>query len=74
MKIRIYYDGHYGTVRSLVIEGSGQWNLLELNPNDCKGDGEIEFELTEENLEKYMDNPHEVDLEAVELYLLEKSE
>jgi hypothetical protein len=66
MKIRIYYDRNNGTVRNVAIEGSGEWNLLELSCRAGEVCEQIEFDLTEENLEKYMDNPHEVDLEVIE--------
>ena len=74
MRIRIYYTRNEGTVKNIAIEGSGEWNLLELNGREygsvCE---QIEFELTEENLEKYMDNPHEVDLEQIQIEEIENN-
>ena len=71
MIIRIYYEEKYGTVKGVVIEGKGQWNILELNDGNSDSYAQIEFELTEENLERYMDHPHGVDLEEIAIEEIE---
>ena len=65
MKIRVYYKDN-GEIVGIVIEGEKQWNVLELTNRNCQGYEQIEFDLTEENLEKYMENPHEVNLDIIE--------
>ena len=64
MRVRIYYEAKYGRVTGIVIIDDTDWNLTELiNDND---DPYTTFDLTKENLEKYMDGACDVDLEAIQ--------
>jgi len=67
MHIRIYYKISDGTIVSVVLIGDGDWNLLELNSSAFYTAEIVEFTflLTDENMEKYLDGPHEVDLEVI---------
>lgn len=64
MKIRLYYKSN-GEIVSVVLIGEEDWNILEVN-NPDEDDLQFTFSLTRENMEKYMENCHEVDLEAID--------
>ena len=49
--MRIYYAGLDGAIGCIAIEGSGEWNLLELNSRD----GSV-CRLGEHILKKLKDN------------------
>lgn len=66
MNIRLYYMPTDGEILLAVIIGDDDWNLLE-SGRAVVGTAakEITFPLTQENLERYMDGCHNVDLEEV---------
>ena len=78
MILRIYYkvsDDYMenGTILLVVIEGQDEWNLLE---HGCAvgvlNSKFAQFELTEENLEKYMEGPDRVNTETIKEVELKK--
>jgi hypothetical protein len=67
MDIRLYYKPDDGEVLLAVIIGADDWNVLEVGAAVVGTNSkEITFELTQENMDKYMDGCHNVDLEEVE--------
>jgi hypothetical protein len=80
MKIRIYYRTNdlktpirstkeatlRGEILLVVIEGNDGWNLLEHgNAVGVLASKSAEFELTEENLAKYMESADRVNMETI---------
>ena len=67
MNIRLYYKPSGKVVSVVIIDKEDDFNLLEINPpvSKLKNTKEVTFTLTKDNLELYMDNPHEVNLDEV---------
>ena len=63
MKIRIYYDRN-GIVTGIVIIDNDDWDLVE-HIKDIN-DNYTTFDLTKENIEKYMESADSVNLEAIQ--------
>lgn len=72
MKIRIYYKTSRnlevnGSVLSVCIEDDNEENLFECGTAiGVLNSTSVAFELTKENLRKYMINPDKVDIQACE--------
>jgi len=69
MRIRIYYrpDAHWvdiGIITGIVVINDGDWNLAEVIKD--KDDNYATFELTEENIGKYMESADTVNLETIQ--------
>jgi len=65
MNIRVYYKTD-GTILSVVIIGTNDWNLLEVG--SVLSAKSATFPLTEENMHLLIDNPHEVNLSLIDDY------
>ena len=68
MRIRIYYkpdasSTDTGRITGIVVINDDDWNLAEIiNDGD---DTYATFELTEDNINRYMDGPDVVNMEAI---------
>lgn len=67
MDIRLYYRPDDGKILLTVLIGKDDWNLLEVGQGAVGVHSkEITFELTEDNMERYMDGCHNVNTETIE--------
>lgn len=67
MDIRLYYRPDDGEILLTVLIGKDDWNLLEVGQGAVGVHSkEITFPLTQENMERYMDGCHNVNIETIE--------